>query len=868
MKRNLAFHHLLLLTLLTSTCFTGCSSTPTVAPDVSEPEVAPTASQPDAGSNATQPGIEPEDSVIITFAADSYEAAYYEGLARSFHQEHPTISVQINTIEHLFEYGEEETLRSLASLADTVIYDGNRTKLLDHPEYFLDLTSLFDVTSDFDAADFWGTVIYGSQDNEGRIIGLPISLGLMGIYFDSQSLRDSGVALPEPGWTMDDLHAILCQADMTMEDLGLLNSLIAPYISYTLDQNGGEVNSSELVSIVRDYVDLYQSGKIQMAGTSNNENKMPALWVGALTSDVPSGEDEKSITSYSFAPYPAISGSEDVPTNIIFPAYGLISAGSDYPREAWLWLNYLSYQAPGNVLENTIPYSIPARKSVAEESFPWELIPTESQQAIRNALEHGWYGNNFPQTFEAIIDALSQVLQGQLILASAFTNLIIAEPPTPDSTPIVLTTPEIAPEITSGEAVIRFLYPPSLPNGGAVYQALANEYEEAHPGVFIELSSDFSWPGGNPFPYMAESFDCFYDWGNSSPDIVMESVTDLSPFLEHESSEYVQDFLPGRIDGFTSNGFVYGLPVSNSLSLVKYNAALLNELGIEPPNPNWTFDDLLRLLKEVAVKSANREIYGSSNLEKYLLNGFGAQFYELDQEPVEININTPETLQAFYQLLDMIQNRELYFPGVYSYATLQNLITNGQIAVWMSYTHSQTTTPFETGTLPVPAIDGESTAVGWSIPSTLYISAASEVKPACWDWIRFLSDQPNAFAEVPVRQSALSSPDYIATVGEELATVYRLGMTNAVNRGDVNMVTRPIDSWITAGLLRMIKGESPQVVLADIQTKAEGFANCLASYDLMHEVIYGVSVENKEIRNQIGQCALEVDPEFNLFGYE
>ena len=66
----------------------------------------------------------------------------------------------------------------------------------------------------------------------------------------------------------------------------------------------------------------------------------------------------------------------------------------------------------------------------------------------------------------------------------------------------------------------------------------------------------------------------------------------------------------------------------------------------------------------------------------------------------------------------------------------------------------------------------------------------------------------------------------------------------------------------------MIKGESPQVVLADIQTKAEGFANCLASYDLMHEVIYGVSVENKEIRNQIGQCALEVDPEFNLFGYE
>jgi hypothetical protein len=66
----------------------------------------------------------------------------------------------------------------------------------------------------------------------------------------------------------------------------------------------------------------------------------------------------------------------------------------------------------------------------------------------------------------------------------------------------------------------------------------------------------------------------------------------------------------------------------------------------------------------------------------------------------------------------------------------------------------------------------------------------------------------------------------------------------------------------------MVNGESPQVILADVQRKAEGFASCLAIYDLLHENIFSVSLENQEIRYKIGQCALEVDPEFNLFGFE
>lgn len=75
-------------------------------------------------------------------------------------------------------------------------------------------------------------------------------------------------------------------------------------------------------------------------------------------------------------------------------------------------------------------------------------------------------------------------------------------------------------------------------------------------------------------------------------------------------------------------------------------------------------------------------------------------------------------------------------------------------------------------------------------------------------------------------------------------------------------------SWITAGLLQMVIGEDPQVVLADVQSKAAGFVDCLSAHNLTQEIIYMITLDNAEMRFQIGQCALEVDPDFNLFGYD
>jgi ABC-type glycerol-3-phosphate transport system substrate-binding protein len=839
----------LALSILIAIGFSACAPTPTSAPTETISEIS-------------------AEPVVITFATDQFNTTYYENLARDFNAEHSTISVQIVSVDYLSEFWEADNLRSLASLADTVIYDGDRSKLIEHPEYFLDLSSLIDATADFDAVDFWGDSIAKSQDEAGRIIGLPLSLGLMGIFYNSEGLTDLGVSLPEPGWTIDELQDLLGQNDLTLQDFGLSYSVISPLISHTIAQNDGEINSADLARITQWYVDLSKSGNI----SSGNADAKPNLWAGPMNSDDLLTGRANAMASYAFAPYPVLSDDEqDVPTNIIFPIYGLISAGSEHPREAWQWLNYLSHQPPGYLITDTIPYAISARQSVAEENFPWEMISRENQDAIRYALEHGWLGSNHPQAFQAVTDALTQVLAGEISLESAFTALSISPAPTPDPEPIVLSSPEDAFEalFDSDATVVHFYLPGSLVKDANIYETLISEFENTHPDVKIDFQSEFTWPGGNAFPYLIDKFDCFY-WGEgASPASALDYVADLSPFIEGETADFFQDFYPHTVEAFTSDGQIYALPVTSSLELIKYNSALLNELGIDPPDPNWPFDDLLRLLAEIAEKTQDQELYASTGLEKYLLYGFGAQFYDLNVDPADIRINSPEAQQAFQLVVDMINHREIYYPETYDYTVENQLRDNGQIVLWLSSTSSRITSPLDEGVLPLPAIDANFYGIGWSNPQALYISAESDVKQACWDWIRFLSDQPNIFDSVPVRKSILSSPSYAAAVGDDLAAVYKISMANATFRGGINVVTRPIDGWVTQSLQSLVAGENPEIVLTDAQWKAENFVDCLAEHNLTHEVIYTISTENTDVRVQIGACALEVDPDFvTTYGYE
>ena len=61
--------------------------------------------------------------------------------------------------------------------------------------YFLDLQPLIDSDSNFDLAGFWLGSLSAMEDTEGRVLGLPMTLFLRGIFYDKSAFDAANFSL-------------------------------------------------------------------------------------------------------------------------------------------------------------------------------------------------------------------------------------------------------------------------------------------------------------------------------------------------------------------------------------------------------------------------------------------------------------------------------------------------------------------------------------------------------------------------------------------------------------------------------------------------------------------------------------------------
>jgi len=77
-----------------------------------------------------------------------------------------------------------------------------------------------------------------------------------------------------------------------------------------------------------------------------------------------------------------------------------VSAGTDYPAEAWLWIEFLSEQTP--------PFAIPARTSLASSAEFERRVGAEVAEVARAAIADAILVNPQLLQFEAELGALAQ----------------------------------------------------------------------------------------------------------------------------------------------------------------------------------------------------------------------------------------------------------------------------------------------------------------------------------------------------------------------------------------------------------------------------------------------------------------------------
>ena len=814
--------------------------------------------------------LESDEPVVITFAVEETSRSNYERLAEAFHEQNPSISIQLVTLPGGLAAWNHADLRPLASAADTMILFGGQDLVANNANNFLDLTSQMDSDTGFQPADFWPGALEACQDSDGRTLGVPVTLSFMGIFYDPAAFDAAGLPYPEPGWTWEEFRQVVT-ALANRPSLGtegfadspaFESAVLAPIIDAQLYQSGGQLKFEGLSEAAQWYLDLARSHQIYPIQSSIDETSLPhqlALWVGPLNASLPSGEDRLAIEQYKIAPFPSLEYQVGR-SNVLWPTCAVVSSGTKYPRAAWEWVNFLSHQwAYEDLPPSFLNAQVPARQSVAGRIQYWDRLPADQHAAIQSGLENGWYGSVYPQAFQTVEDALLRALAGE-DLASVLSTVSIAATPTPNPSPIVVATPHM-PLIPEGNLVIRYLYPSDLLNGDQIYQSFVDEFQQIHPDISVQLSSDFSWPGGEVLPYLAQEFDCFYAGMESSSQTNL--LYNLNPLLAREDSSFASDFYLGRMEAFSKDGQVYGLPASNLLYLIYYNADLLAQKFLQSPALDWTVDDFLRLAAAASSGSLAGPIYGTGGLEDSLLGAYGVRWVDRATDPPQVNFTQPATIEAVAWFDQLLESGVVYPLSNDRFSALNRAILAGQVAFWsgLSRRSESSSFPFTLGIAPAPALTGPVGGAGWLMGTGQFISKQSRSPEACWEWMKFVSGQPDAFPDVPARRSVVRSSDYAAAVGVELATVHDAAQTST-QKAQLDLSMGPIREWTWQALTAVYQGTDPTVTLNEAQRKAETYLQCLDDAGLLHTEILSAAPGNKTQREQIGNCARRADPSY------
>jgi ABC-type glycerol-3-phosphate transport system substrate-binding protein len=268
--------------------------------------------------------------------------------------------------------------------------------------------------------------------------------------------------------------------------------------------------------------------------------------------------------------------------------------------------------------------------------------------------------------------------------------------------------------------------------------------------------------------------------------------------------------------------------------------------GLKPPANDWTFDDFLALISAAASPDENNPTYGLA-LEYNLwpvdmfLAGRNLRLADLNADPPRLNFDSPES-QAFLEWLVELADANVLYPAssisIESYQenfpVTRQAILDGKVAFWLSWyadnfggTFQIQDPGFNLGVAPLPQLGND-----WSprhLVLGLFISHKAENPQACWEWMKFLSENTAGGYAVPARRSVQEAENWKNQVGPENAATYLASLEGRRLLDQANTYSLgPARDWWLEFLGEAMNGGDPIPLLAELQDKADQFTACLA----------------------------------------
>ncbi len=856
----------------------------------------------------TAPEAEDERTTIL-FAVEDVLQPLYEGLIESFEEDNPDIHVQLVSINEILEIDllggdvPDDASQRLAANADVINMQASRDAVQQGLVY--DLTPLIQADPNFQRDDFYPGALERNQW-DGGTWSLPTRVMFNMIYYDKDAFDEAGLSYPELGWSWDDFVA--AAEALTVRDgdqvtrwgfvqptfyhLSFIEGRVGRLIDETSDPPTPRLDQPEVIDAVRWYVDLYLKeevmpffeppGEGEQALASEGqvlvENGAAAMWhEWSAVWDFRKEQGNRGIV-----PYPV-----DVPdsqTSLMVWAGGTsMSAGTAHPNAAWRWMDFLSRQDISQ--QGPLVRFLPARRSVAESSGFWDEVDEELADALRYAIEHSYVAPTTPG-YDAFFEALNMTLSGEksvdaaLMEAQKQTEADIQEAradqaaTTPVPTFAVAAREEDAP---AAEGLVTIAFNPSL---GAMnmqaYRDAAQKFREVHPDIQVELKLPDLTGTSLEMKDVAESADCF-QW---TPDIQSPEkqalILNLKPLMDADPSFNANDFYPSVLDRFTWQGQTWGLPAGMQPYVIEYNKDLFAAASVDEPALDWTTDDFVELAKALTRGEGEDKQYGfvpyyfEVNDLLLLIEPRGARLIDESADPSAFTLNDPATVEALQWYVALATEHEIKPIFLADIADIvqantfvierEALINEGRAAMWTylgAIAVGGEHDTLNTGVAPLPAGSGGASVAG--VATGYFISAHTEARQACWQWILFLTEQPGLAPGFPSRLSVAESDAFRQQVGAERAEVYHASIAGAERASVFDILTG--QGWLSGGLYwlgraysQAVEGEaSVEEALNAAQKMSEDYRACVV-------VEEAIADQKKWLA-----CMQEVDPTLPAF---
>ncbi|MCP5100674.1 MAG: extracellular solute-binding protein [Chloroflexi bacterium] len=816
--------------------------------------------------------------VTLQFGVDDFSLHSYDALIAAFEQENPAIHIQVKSIPDMTAGLERnEANIQVAQMAD--VFDSRTIFGSNWQQLMLDLTPLITATPGFNQDDFPPNLL---TEPDSTIRVLPITLNPILLAYNKTLFEAAGLDAPQPGWTWEAFRAaantLTIQNGTETVQWGLVHSFPGSFSFYVSQTDGWLIDWSEnlpqprfaepdMIAAVRQHTNLYLiDGVGPNGGSVTAYNEAEALIAAGQVAMWPIFYNELAhyaeMQDIGVVPFP--TGAHEETTMVYVDGFA-ISAATAHPQAAWEWLNFLSHQIPAGVK------NLPARTSTQEAGQYWQSTDPQFRDVVEYGLARS-FKYYFHPTNRTFVDAVTSILADGQSVEEALTEAhnIAAHALNTGDGDVELRMIEANENNLPENAVTTIVFLPSPLNETEAYRLAAQQFEEAHPDIQVEVRlADFD-KGVNVDIDGGDAGDCF-QWGE---DLLYDqekrdTILGLDAFVQADASFNLDVFYTPLVDAYTFQGELWGLPADFTPLIIEYNKDIFDAAGVSYPQPGWTMDEFLETAVALTHGEEDNKQYGfvpevvESLTIGAMLNGYGINLINNSTNPPTFKFNDPIIIEAVRWYADLSQTygvKPVFTidplsafqsggPNVNFYNERKRLIQDELTGMWSRFSNnnygfgfSDTDGLTNLGAVSLPI--NPSVQVGSVSQTGYFIAANTPHREACWQWITFLTTVDVSLG-VPARRALAESSVYRQRVGNEVALA-QIAAIGQIQRPDPALAQSqwmtPGSVWFSRAVAQIVEDGIPiEVSLTDAQTLFDTYRNCVIDNDAFnnYEILSG-----------------------------